>query len=233
MNESAIRITNNVSIPTSELSFRFARSGGPGGQHANRSATQVELLFDVANSPSLNETQQDSKKTICGWCGTTHRSHYDKKMRRIRDLSCGDARIYLEVEVRRVLCRGCGRVKREKLDWIADNPFYTKRFAFYVGRKCRTMTVQDVAKELKLDWHTVKALDKEYMQEQLRQNPVAAPGVIGIDEVSLWKGHTYRIVVSDLERGRPIWYGGVDRCLRRVSICFISGLARRRAKRYA
>lgn len=102
-------------------------------------------------------------------------------------------------------------MKREKIDWIADNPFYTKRFAFYVGRKCRAMTVQDVARELKLDWHTVKALDKEYMQEQLRRCPVAAPRIIGIDEISLRKGHSYRIVVSDLERNRPIWYGGRDR----------------------
>jgi ribosome-associated protein len=58
MNESAVRITDTVSIPMSELHFRFARSSGPGGQHVNRSATQVELLFDVANSPSLNETQR-------------------------------------------------------------------------------------------------------------------------------------------------------------------------------
>ena len=66
------------------------------------------------------------------------------------------------------------------------------------------MTVKDIAKELKLDWYTVKALEKEYLQEQLRRNPVAAPGTIGIGEISLRKGHTYRIVVSDLERGKPI-----------------------------
>lgn len=126
-------------------------------------------------------------------------------------MSCGDARVYLEVEVRRVQCKRCGKVKREKLPWLADNPFYTKRFARYVGRKCRAMTVMDVARELKLDWHTVKALDKEYMREQLRRHPVSAPRAIGIDEISLRKGHTYRIVVSDLERGRPIWFGGEDR----------------------
>jgi transposase len=73
------------------------------------------------------------------------------------------------------------------------------------------MTVKDVAKELKLDWHAVKALEKEYMQQQLRHNPVAAPRAIGIDEISLRKGHIYRIVVSDLERRRPIWFGGEDR----------------------
>jgi len=132
-------------------------------------------------------------------------------VRCIRDLSCGDARIYLEVQVRRVQCRRCGKVKQERLSWLANNPFYTKRFALYVGRKCRSMTLKDVAKELKLDWHTVKALDQEYMEEQLRRSPVTGPGVIGIDEIALRKGHRYRIVVSDLERRRPIWYGGEDR----------------------
>src|SRR5262245_30287809 len=38
-----------------------------------------------------------------------------------------------------------------------------------------------------------------------------APKVIGIDEILIRKGHTYRIVVSDLLRGRPIWFGGADR----------------------
>ena len=58
MNESFVRITDTVSIPISELHFRFTRSSGPGGQHVNRSATQVELLFDVTNSPSLGEAQR-------------------------------------------------------------------------------------------------------------------------------------------------------------------------------
>lgn len=140
-----------------------------------------------------------------------HHSYYDKAVRRIRDLSCGNVRIYLEVDIRRVRCKRCGKVKREKLPWLSNNPFYTNRFSYYVGRKCRAMTIKDVAKELKLDWHAVKALDKEYMQEQLRRNPVAAPRAIGIDEISLRKGHIYRIVVSDLERRKPIWFGGEDR----------------------
>jgi transposase len=119
--------------------------------------------------------------------------------------------VYLELEVRRVACRSCGKVKREKLDWLADNPFYSKRFAFYVGRRCRASTIRDVAQELHLDWKTVKELEKQYMQEQLRRQGAPRPKVIGIDEISIKKGHTYRIVVSDLERRRPIWFGGKDR----------------------
>jgi hypothetical protein len=119
--------------------------------------------------------------------------------------------VYLEVEIRRVLCQSCGAVRQERPSWIADNPFYTKRFAFFVGRRCRASTLQDVANELHLSWNTVKELDKQYMREQLRRIGMPGPQVIGIDEVSIKKGHTYRIVVSDLLRRRPIWFGGKDR----------------------
>jgi len=51
-------IDGQLAIPESELAFRFSRSSGPGGQHVQRSDTRVELLFDVANSPSLSEEQR-------------------------------------------------------------------------------------------------------------------------------------------------------------------------------
>jgi len=49
----------DVVIPASELQWRFSTSGGPGGQHANRSATRVELRFDAAASSRLAEDQKD------------------------------------------------------------------------------------------------------------------------------------------------------------------------------
>jgi transposase len=113
--------------------------------------------------------------------------------------------------VRRVHCRRCGTVKREQLDFLSDNPFYTKRFAWFVGRRCRTSAIADVARELHLDWHTVKELDKHYMRAQLERAGTPGPKAIGVDEIAIRKGHTYRIVVSDLIRHRPIWFGGEDR----------------------
>ena len=140
-----------------------------------------------------------------------HWRYYDRCVRRVRDLPNGEMRIYLEIEVRRVACRRCGKVKRERLEFLADNPFYTKRFAFYVGQRCRASSIKEVAEELRLDWHTVKELDKCYMREQLRRAGTPGPKIIGIDEIALRKGHTYRIVVSDLVRRRAIWFGGTDR----------------------
>ncbi len=119
--------------------------------------------------------------------------------------------MYLEFEVRRVQCRNCGKVKREQLAFLADNPFYTKRFAHYVGRRCRSSSIKDIAQELSLDWDSVKALEKQYMAAQLAKAGTPGPKAIGVDEISIRKGHTYRIVVSDLIRKRPIWFGGEDR----------------------
>lgn len=129
----------------------------------------------------------------------------------VRDLSCGGRRVYLRFWGRRVACPGCRAVKTERLDWLADNPHYTKRFAFFVGRRCRSSSVKEVAKEQLLHWHTVKALDKQYMREQLSRAGTPAPKAIGVDEISIGPGHSYRIVVSDLIRRRPIWFGGKDR----------------------
>jgi transposase len=73
---------------------------------------------------------------------------YDRRKRLVRDLSSAGYRIMLELEVRRVACRTCDSVKRERLDFLADNPHFTRRFAFYVGRRCRQASIRDVAKEL-------------------------------------------------------------------------------------
>jgi transposase len=102
-------------------------------------------------------------------------------------------------------------VKRERLDSLAENPRYDKRFAFYVGRRCRSASIRKVAVQLHLDWHAVKELEKQYMREQLRRAGTPGPKVIGIDEISIRKRHNYRIVVSYLERRRPIRFGGDGR----------------------
>ncbi|HEX6207760.1 MAG TPA: alternative ribosome rescue aminoacyl-tRNA hydrolase ArfB [Actinomycetota bacterium] len=53
-----VRVNRRVTIPASELSFRFTPSGGPGGQHANRSATRVELVWNVEESAALGPRQK-------------------------------------------------------------------------------------------------------------------------------------------------------------------------------
>lgn len=56
--EQKLRVTSHLSVPMSELQFRFSRSGGAGGQNVNKVSTRVELVFEVQHSPSLSEHQK-------------------------------------------------------------------------------------------------------------------------------------------------------------------------------
>jgi ribosome-associated protein len=56
--EDPLRVTATVAIPLREIELRTSRSSGPGGQHANVTASRVEAVFDVAHSPSLTEEQR-------------------------------------------------------------------------------------------------------------------------------------------------------------------------------
>jgi len=58
MDGESIRVTRSVVLPLSEVRFRTSRSSGPGGQHAQKSETRVEALFDVESSEALTETQK-------------------------------------------------------------------------------------------------------------------------------------------------------------------------------
>jgi ribosome-associated protein len=58
MDEGTLEITPALALPIAELAYRASRSGGPGGQHVNTSSTRIEVVWDVAGSPSLDETQR-------------------------------------------------------------------------------------------------------------------------------------------------------------------------------
>lgn len=167
-------------------------------------------VLKKARQTFLLTFERGEKKTVCGGCGKACQTFYDRKRIRVRDLSCGEHPVYLDIEIRRVACTVCG-VIWEDLPFLSPSRKFTRRFALVIGDLCRAMSIKDVAKRIDLDWRTIKELDTLYMQAQLRVAGHPAPHAIGIDEISIQKGHTYRIVVSDLDRGRAIWCGGEGR----------------------
>ena len=58
MERESIRVTRSVSLPLSEIAIRVSRSSGPGGQHAQKSSTRVEAVFDVEASDALSGAQK-------------------------------------------------------------------------------------------------------------------------------------------------------------------------------
>jgi ribosome-associated protein len=58
MSGESIQVTRTVAIPVSEIELRFSRSSGPGGQHAQKTETRVEAIFEVEASAALTPTQK-------------------------------------------------------------------------------------------------------------------------------------------------------------------------------
>ena len=67
-------------------------------------------------------------------------------------------------------------VKQERLEWLADNPFYSKRFAFFVGRRCRAITVKDVAEKLTWIGRRSRSWTSSICESRCAERVLLAPG---------------------------------------------------------
>jgi ribosome-associated protein len=57
--EDGLRVTRDTVIPLDEIELRASRSSGPGGQHANVTASRIEAVFDVEASQALSDAQRE------------------------------------------------------------------------------------------------------------------------------------------------------------------------------
>lgn len=90
-----VRVSRRVTIPSSELAFRFTASGGPGGQHANRSATRAELVWNVEGSAALGPRQKVRVRRALG-----RRLDAEGNLRLVSDAQRSQARNRRDVEER-------------------------------------------------------------------------------------------------------------------------------------
>jgi len=112
-------------------------------------------------------------------------------------------------------------VKRETLSLLAKSARFTQRFEDRIGELCREMTVKRVAELNNLSWDQVWRIEKCYMRRVIDNHPPSKQlRAIGIDEVSIRKGHTYAVVVADLDQKRPIWLGGQGRSEQDLAMFF-------------
>jgi ribosome-associated protein len=90
VDDDVIAVTRSVRIPRRELEVRFSTSGGPGGQHANRSATRVELRFDVAESSAFGPGQ---RQRVLDRLGPVVRVVVDDERSQLRNRSIAEERL--------------------------------------------------------------------------------------------------------------------------------------------
>ena len=115
----SIRVTRSVSIPRSEIELRFSRSSGPGGQHAQKTETRAEALFDVERSVGLTDTQ---KRRVIAKAGPVLRAVAQDERSQWRNRELASERVIdalreaLKVERKRTPTKPSGAAKRRRLD---------------------------------------------------------------------------------------------------------------------
>jgi ribosome-associated protein len=115
----SIRVTRSVAVPLSEILFRTSRSSGPGGQHAQKSETRVEAIFDVEASSSLSETQ---KRRVIAKAGPVLRAVAQDERSQLRNRELALQRVIaslreaLRVERKRVPTRPTKASKERRLE---------------------------------------------------------------------------------------------------------------------
>jgi ribosome-associated protein len=119
MERESIRVTRSVLLPLAEIELRFSRSSGPGGQHANRSETRVEAVFDVEASQALTPMQ---KRRVLSRAGPVIRAvaQDERSQWRNRELAvervAEQLRSALRVERRRVPTKPSAAARDRRLE---------------------------------------------------------------------------------------------------------------------
>jgi ribosome-associated protein len=115
----SIRVTRSVVIPRSEIELRTSRSSGPGGQHAQKSETRVEAIFDVEVSRSLSEGQ---RRRVIAKAGPVLRAIAQDERSQLRNKDLAIERVVaqlrdaLKVERKRVPTRPSAAAKARRVD---------------------------------------------------------------------------------------------------------------------
>jgi ribosome-associated protein len=119
MDGESIRVTRSVVLPRSEVRFRTSRSSGPGGQHAQKSETRVEAVFEVETSTALTDAQ---KRRVVGRVGPVVRAIAQDERSQLRNRELALERVVeqlraaLRVPRKRVATKPTAAARRRRLE---------------------------------------------------------------------------------------------------------------------
>ena len=144
---------------------------------------------------------------ICYGCGQRASGVHSWTQRKVRDLNLATARLWITCRYRKVFCTQCQGIHIEDLELFHPYLRVTTRLALYIYQLCQVMTITEVTQHLGLDWKTIKAIDKFYLQRDYGQPDYQGLRILAVDEISIRKGHRYLTVVLDYLSGRVVFVG--------------------------
>jgi transposase len=168
----------------------------------------VNQTFTPEATGAHIRVQPDKRfQPICHGCGQRAGGVHSWTRRTVRDLNLATARLWITCQYRKVFCAHCHGIHIEDLELFHPYLRVTTRLALYIYQLCQFMTVSEVARHLGLDWKTVKAIDKFYLERDYGQLDYQGLRILAVDEISIRKGHRYLTIVLDYLSGRVVFVG--------------------------
>ena len=143
----------------------------------------------------------------CPICGNHDVECRGSVERAIMLLPTGRRQNYARLNIPRVYCAKCGKLRQIELGFAAEYRPYSLPFERYVCELCELMTISDVARWLDIPWNTVKEIHKRYLGKKYGTPSLKGLSQLAIDEISIGKGHKYLTVVLNLETGAVVFVG--------------------------
>src|SRR5690606_5285018 len=137
---------------------------------------------------------EQSASCSCSRCKRSGLPVHDSTMRRVRDLPVFGHASIIEFPRRRVLCPDCGP-QLEMLSWLDPHMRLTRRLAENITQLLQAMTVRQVSRMYRLDWKTVKNIDKRDLRKRLGSLDMSGVQFLAMDEFAIQKGHRYATVI--------------------------------------
>jgi transposase len=151
--------------------------------------------------------RQERGDLRCVACGSERVIRRGFEVRRFRSVPIGARPVVIVLEVARVGCADCGKVRQVPIDFADPRRSYTPAFARYVLELSQRMTLRDVAEHLHVGWDLVKEIQYQYLSRKFRRIKLQHLRQIAIDEIAIGRGHRYLTVVLDLESGAVVFVG--------------------------
>jgi transposase len=166
-----------------------------------------EQSIGFAASAIHFRVEQNADTFRCAHCGSTRVMKAGLAPREFRTLPIGGKPVWIDLSIQRLWCASCGKTRQAKVAFADETRSYTHAFERYVLELGAHMTIQAVARHLRVGWDMVKDIQKRNLRRRFAKPKLKHLRRIAIDEISVGRGHRYLTVVLDLDSGAVVFVG--------------------------
>lgn len=141
---------------------------------------------------------------VCSGCGARGLEIKDRRVRRWRHLDLGSCRCFIECELRRLRCPGCGD-RPEAVQWARAGSPYTRDFEDLTAWLAQQMNKTQITRLLRIAWSSVGKIAERVVADHLDQGRLDGLVWLGVDEISYGADHRFLTCVADHQKGGIVW----------------------------